>query len=251
MKIKTLLSVALLGASVFASADWNWKLSSTYTWAMDGSWGGADVTNIIAHMEGGSVENSYGWGVTSWSFSNADSPLTMTFDTGWFDPQAAEPTLTGSLFMGIVQDLPSDAPGQEHVVFFMDSHAASNIANIAWGTVFAGLPPEHTYTEEAVLQAIKDFTNPPNQASFDAADALLTDFQTYTAKHARVGDFGTEGSMYFGPSDSFSIVAFSDATIGGSGSGTVDTIQEPVPEPASMLVLGLGAVAVARRRRKS
>lgn len=249
MKLRNVIFLPAIGLAAFASADWNWHLTSTYEWSLNGSWGSAEVSNIIFGMEGGSVDNSYGWGAGMWSGHSSWGSATMTFDTYWFNHQAAEPTLTGSFHMGLTHDLPGDAQGQEHVVFFMDTEAAANVENIAWGTVFAGLPPEHTYTEETIIQAIHDFTEAPDQATFDAAAVIIDDFKGYTIRHARVGPGGTEGSMLFGPGEDFTIMAFSDGSIGGSGSSNWGTELQAVPEPTGLAALGVGALVFFRRRR--
>lgn len=249
MRLRRGLVLPLMGFATLACADWNWHLTSTYDWNLNGAWGDAMVTNIIFGMEGQSADNSYWWGAGMWSGDSNWHPVSMTFDTYWFNHQAAEPTLTGSFHMGLTHDLPNDAQGQEHVVFFMDSEAAANVENIAWGTVFAGLPPEHTYTEETIIQAIHGFTEAPDQATFDAAAAIINDFKGYTIRHARVGAGGTEGSMVFGPGEDFTIMAFSDGSIGGSGTSTWGTELQTVPEPSALAVLGMGALALYRRRR--
>lgn len=242
MKIKFLAAIALATAAVAAQAQHNWTLSSTYTFGVDPAWGGAEITNLIALMDGGSVNDSYGWGQTSWAHTSGSSPLTLTFDTAWFDLYAAEPTLRGSLFMGIVRDLPNDAPGQDHVVLFMDSAAASRIDNIAWGTIFSNT------NEESLLFAIEQATTLP----YDDAGAYWAEIDAFAqgdAMSGHLGPNGTEGSAWFGSNGGFSIVAFSDAKIIGSGTNSVVTNMQPVPEPASMAALGLGALAMIRRRK--
>jgi hypothetical protein len=242
MKSKLLAAIVLASASVVAAAQHNWQLSSTYTFSLDPEWGPVEVTNIIAIMEGGSVNNTYGWGSTTWPLSSSSSPVTLGFDTYWFDPFAAEPTVIGSLFLGIVRDLPDDPPGQDHVVLFMDSQAAGNINNIAWGTIFSNT------NEESLLFAIEQATTLP----LEEAESYWGEIDTFVhgdGMHGHLGPSGTEGSAWFGPNEDFSIVAFSDAKIIGSGTNLVQTTLQPVPEPCSMVVLGIGALVALRKRR--
>lgn len=241
MKSRSVLATALAAIAVTASAQHNWILTSTYTYSLGDNWASTQL-NMMGIMAGGSVDDSYGWGSSAWSFNRDSSPASLQFTTDWFDPFAAEPTLNESLFIGVATDMPGDPPGQKHIVFFMDSSAASNIEHIAWGTVF-------TTTLEAQLidayeRAIVDFNDT------EAWD-FLNEFVNVKAKEAKVGPGGLPGSIWFGPNENFSIVAFSDALIIGDGFNSVSTEFVPVPEPASMAALGLGAAALLRRRRKA
>lgn len=239
LKLATLACAAM--AATFASADHNWHLESHYTFSVDPAWGSA-VTNIICMMEGGSVDDSYGWGAKAWAFNSSNSP-TLGFDTAWFNLNAAEPTLVGSLHVGIVQDLPNDAPGQKHAVLFMDSDAASRTSNIAWGTFF-----NHT-NEDSLIYAIEQATS---GGSWEYINPFLQEIDTFAqgdAKHGNLGPFGTEGSAWFGPGQSFSIVAWSDGKVIGTGNNTWETQMQSVPEPASMLVLAAGPLLLIHRRR--
>lgn len=234
------LAIAVLGAT-YASADHNWHLESHYTFSVDPAWG-SKVTNIICMMEGGSVDNSYGWGSKAWAFDSSSTP-TLAFDTAWFDVNAAEPTLIGSLHVGIVQDLPNDAPGQKHAVLFMDSEAASRTSNIAWGTFF-----NHT-NENSLIYAIEQATS---GGTWEYIQPFLQEIDTFAqgdAKHGNLGPSGTEGSAWFSPTQNFSIVAWSDGKVIGTGSNTWETQMQSVPEPSSMLVLAAGPLLLINRRR--
>lgn len=243
MNRKTLFAAGLLAVSAFAAADHNWHLESHYSFSVDPAWGPSPITNIIAMMEGGSVNDSYGWGSKAWAFSSGSSPITLTFDTDWFDLNAAEPTLTGSLMVGIVQDLPNDPPGQKHAVLFMDSQSAANIDNIAWGTVF------NTTLEENLIDAIENATSGGSWEEIEPYMQMIDNFVQGEGKHGHMGPGGTEGSAWFGPNQGFSIVAFSDAKTIGTGVSSYETIQQPVPEPATMLTIGVGIATLLRRRR--
>lgn len=220
-----------VSATVFARTDYN--LQIRYDFAVDPGWG-SPIEYIIARAQGGSVDDTYGWGSRTHYFSG--SPASTGFDTSWWQDELSQPTYHSSILLGVVKDLPNDAPGQKHLVIFMNSAAAANIGNIAYGTVFAGIPT--LPTEEQLIAAIED-------QSVEANAKLVDDFMVDYASRARAGVGGTEASLWF--TDSFSIVAFSDAKV--LGSGTVEETLEVVPEPASLAALGFGLVAFARRRR--
>lgn len=247
MKMKWILSSLALCGAVFASAaPHNWHLESTYNYSLDQSWldAGVKVTNMIVYTEGGSVDDSYGWGSTSWAFTSDFHPITNTFDTDWFNVEAAEPTVKQSLLIGIVQDLPNDAPGQKHVVLFMDTQAAALSNHIAWGTLFRNT------LEENVIDDIELATSGQDFPIIDPAFDRLSEFTHGDGTHGILGPGGVEHSIFFGPNADFSIVAFSDGQILGSGTSTVNTTFRAVPEPASMAAMGMGLLALARRRRK-
>lgn len=241
MRLKLATLAILAAGATIASAAHNWHLESHYTFNVDPAWG-QPVTNIICMMEGGSVDNSYGWGSKAWAFTSASSP-TLAFDTDWFDLEAAQPTLIGSLHVGIVQDLPNDAPGQKHAVLFMDADAASRTSNIAWGTFF-----NHT-NEDSLIYAIEQATS---GGSWEYINPFLQEIDTFAqgdAKHGNLGPFGTEGSAWFTPGHDFSIVAWSDGKVIGTGSNTYDVQYQSVPEPTSLAVLAAGPLFLLHRRR--
>ena len=238
------LTICALALAATSMADWNWHLESNYDYSIDPSWGDVTVTNIIATMGGGSADGSYGWGSTSWAFTSANPHITMSFDTNWFNPMAAEPTLIGSFAIGVVQDLPNDAPGQKHAVLFMDSTAASRTPDIAWGNFFT-----HT-DEDSLIFAIEQATTHSGDEAQPYWDEVNGFFQG-DSQHGQLGPNGTEGSAWFGPNQSLSIVAWSDGQVIGGGTSSVSTVQQPVPEPATLSILaGSGLAALLRKRRK-
>jgi|GEM_PF-1980759 hypothetical protein len=243
MQTKAILATAVAAFAAMAPAQHNWILTSSYEYELDPAWN-QPITHILAEMQGGAVDDSYGWGTAMWPLSSAWNPFSMTFTTDWFDPCAAQPFLRESLHLGIVQDLPGDAPGQKHLVLFMDPEAAANVQNIAWGTVFLET------LEADVIEALEGIADPSlTEEEREDYHEFLGDFKNNAARQARVGPGGLEGSIWFAPGE-FSIVAFSDGQTIGSGSNEFTTEFVPVPEPATMAVLGLGALALRRRRAR-
>lgn len=247
MKMKWILSSLVLGVAAIASADpHNWHLESTYSFSLDPAWSdaGVEVTNIIAFTKGGSVNDSYGWGSTSWAFTSAWSSITNTFDTDWFDLEAAEPTVTRSVLIGLVQDLPTDgSAGQKHVVLFMDTEAADLSENIAWGTLFRNT------LEENLIDDIELATSGQDSATIQPGFDGIEEFLEGDGTHGILGAGGTEHSIWFGPNENFRIVAFSDGLTLGSGTSTVGTTVTAVPEPTSFLAIGVGIAGLLRRRK--
>ena len=150
-----------------------------------------------------------------------------------------------SLLLGIVRDLPFDAPGQEHLVLMMDPVAASNAANIAWGTIFTSTLEEDLLAAVRLVSTNFDFQDPTVLAALD----FVFDFGRNIAPQANLGPNGLPGSAWFATGGAFTVMAWSDAQVIGSGFGEVTVA---VPEPGSWALMGAGLgvlVYVARRRR--
>ena len=252
MNPRTILSALGLLAAAFASAEHNWHLESTYAYSITGNVGTSVLHDVEKVMEGGSVDDTYGWGVSS-SFDGGNSGTTsLSLDTyPFFGRDASRPVLERSLLFGVIDDLPNDAAGQQHLVLFVNPLAAARMSGAAYGTIFGtsnqGNPP---LTEEQVIEAtLFVHTDASDAAKRPYYDKLDT-FRNAIAKNANVGVNGTPGSVWFSPQQGFDIVTFSDGLIVGSGTNVSNATFNPVPEPASFAVLGLGAVALVRRRRR-
>lgn len=160
------------------------------------------------------------------------------------------------LMLGLTQDLPGDAVGQQHVVIMMDNSAAAAARNIAWGTLF------RNNTEESILAAVALVAGvtrtDANGTEWDAAlnrlfgfvnGDILTGIQVGgQAKSAffSLGDV-VAGSTSF---TNFSVMAFSNGQLIGTGTAGLNTAPATaVPEPGSMALVLLGLPLLALRRK--
>lgn len=143
-----------------------------------------------------------------------------------------------SLLLGLTQNLPGDAEGQQHLVLFTNNAFAASATNIAFGTLFP------TTLEASLIAAL----NSLNSGTGSESDyALLFDFSSNAAQNGPNGD----AAFLFG--SDFTAIAFSTGQIIGTGTSyySVPPITDPVPEPATwaMMIIGFGAVGGAMRRR--
>ncbi len=189
---------------------------------------GQPVTNIMIaeqHESGGAI---------TWAFqANGNGQTLIT------NPFPSDVLYQNAVLIGLVQDLVGDPPGQKHVVLFMNNQAASNVQNIAWGTIFLNTFEQDVIADLELATSGQDWEI--IQPGLDGVSNFLE-----AAKSAQVGPNGTDGSIWFDIGSSFSVVAFSDGQIIGDGESYLET----VPEPASLAALGIGAVALLRRKRK-
>ncbi len=251
MKLRLgLISLAAL-VSAFANADINWHLESTYTYSITGNLGQAVLRDVEEVMQGGTVDNSYGWGVSS-SFAGGNSgTTTLSMDTyPFFGTNSAEPVLQQSLLFGVLDTLPTDGQTQKHLVIFMDPLAAARTSGVSFGTIFGTSVQGNPLTEEQIIFATEqvhrdDLSDEEKVGYYDQLDL----FRNEMTQHANLGVNGTEGSAWFAPG-AFSIVTFSDGQIIGSGTNSFQTNVQTVPEPASMAALGIGALTLLKRRKR-
>jgi hypothetical protein len=162
----------------------------------------------------------------------------------------SDPFLLGSpstlaLGIGVVQDLPGDAPGQQHLVMFMNSDASALADGVDWGALFPSVDEDQTISDlqlatsgglnwgnsydvlEPGLDSSIDFMN-----SLGSPNGLLGPGGTYTSPYFDVPGAGS-------PASDFVVVAFSTGQIIGSGSVTQTAVDfTTAPEPSSFLLLG-------------
>lgn len=256
MKPRPILFALTLMGSTFAVADGNWELDSTYTYTFTKDV--ATFHDVEGDMGGDAVAGDYGWGSAS-SFDGTipDGTFGLSFDTAPFDAilgtNLSQPILEQSFFFGVMDALPTDAPGQQHLVLFMNPTAASNVQDIAYGTLFGTSNQPYQYTEETVIDALEKLHD-PTIADGDKGEyrTIVDNFRDAVAKNANVGPDGAVDTAWFMPSEGFSIVTFSDGNIVGSGTNTYTTrfTPLPTPEPAPLIALATGALALLRRRRR-
>ncbi len=224
-KIAMLTAAVCLGHAGLASADFN----TSYTIDLSGGiTGGRNITNIML------AEESAFQGSLTWAFG-ADGMGVTTIENPFPTMHPTE----RSLLLGIVQDLPGDAPGQKHMVLMMDPLAATLSEHIAWGTLFRNTLED---------QLIADIELATSGQDFSIIQPGLDGIGRFTGGNARDGildPIGNTVSAYFTTGGAFTVVSWSDGTILGTGTSTVIAI----PEPANVGLMGVAMLAMARRRR--
>jgi hypothetical protein len=161
---------------------------------------------------------------------------------------------TQALLLGLTQDLPGDAPGQQHVVMMVDSAAAAAAQNIAWGTTFLSTLEEDVIADLVLTMRTDRATLVDGSAEAIAWDAALTDLYTFVTGDAAGMFFNMPGVVPGSTTSSdFSVMAWSDGSIVGSGTAFLSTdLAASVPEPSSLalVLLPLMFAASARQRRR-
>lgn len=194
---------------------------------------GEPVTDIMM------LERTSSGGSITWPFSASGSGSTVLENPFGHDEMVVE-----SLLIGLVQDLPGDAPGQKHVVLFMNDYAASNALGIAWGTLFP------TQLEDSLIAAIELATSGQPHSIIDPGVNAVLEFGDHDATFGNLGPGGLPGTAWFGPGDSFTAVAFSTGQTIGAGTSQQNFVPTAVPEPASVStgLAGIGALLLLRRK---
>jgi hypothetical protein len=183
------------------------------------------VTNMILFERGES------FGSATWPFSASDGQRIS-------NPFPTSAPVQSTIMLGVAQNLPGDPDGQKHVVIGMDDTAASLSQGIAWGTLFRNT------LEANVLDDIEAATSGGAWEVVTPALDRLGVFLDGDATTGILGPGGASQTAWFATEGTFSVMAFSDGQLLGTGTGSV----EAVPEPASLAVLGLGALALRRRK---
>ncbi len=242
MSVRSILTASFLSVTAAASADFT--LTSTYTYSVTGDVGTAYLRDVEFVMEGGNVDGNGGWGVSTSFFNNLVDDGSQASNAGTLSvsyDQGPEPFLRESLLFGIMQGFPTDgSPEQKHLVLFMDPTSASNVKDIAFGTVFP------TTNEDALIGAI-EFVHEESHSDAEKEPYYETIHAFWDAARNALAGSNPEPqrSAWFAGGGDFSIVAFSDGKTVGSGTNRVTV----VPEPASLVALGVGAASMLRRRK--
>lgn len=191
-----------------------------------------EITNLFL------LERGPGGGSTTWAFQvdqgQPEVTLTNAFPT--------DNLPTESLLIGLAHDLPGDAPGQKHVVLMMDDTAAQLSNHIAWGTLFRNTDEDQLIADIELASSGQDW--PIIQPGLDGIGA----FTGGDAETGILGPGGVSRSAWFSFGGSFTVVAWSDGQILGSGES--HATPTAVPEPATCAVVGMGLVGLLKRRRR-
>lgn len=218
-----------LGLALFARADY----IPTYTITNNNSGSITDMVLFWADPQGGIGSLN---GVGEPGFNAPGLGVTTTLQ------DAPKPRVPAGVFaLGLYQETPADpVPGQEHVVLFMNSYAASLTANIAWGTIFRHTLEDRLIADLHGMTATEDPTAVSEIFGFAGGDAMSIPDRTSPT--------GTT-SAWLSPAASGTptpgkIMMWSD----GTEIGTFDASIQATPEPASLGALGLGVFALVKRR---
>jgi PEP-CTERM motif len=161
------------------------------------------------------------------------------------DPFLLDSATTVAFGIGIVQDLPGDASGQQHLVMFMNSDATALATGLDWSALFPTVDEDQTI---ANLQlATSGGLNWGN--SFDilapGLDSSIDFMNSLASPNGLLGPGGVYTSPYFDvpapgtPASDFEVVAFSTGQVIGTGSVVQSAINtSPVPEPSSFFLFG-------------
>lgn len=169
---------------------------------------GQPVTNILMY------EGGLSFGRTTWAFTAGGSGETV-LDNPF---PSTEPILS-SVLIGIVRDLPNDAPGQRHVVLMMDPLAAQYANHIAWGTLF-----RHTI-EENIMDAIELATSGQDWPIVIPALEEIAQFLHGDGTDGILDPLAQPHSVWFDTGTSFVVMAWTDGQI--IGEGVSETIEVP------------------------
>jgi len=207
------------------------QYTTSYTFTL--SPGFNDVTNIIM------FENGDSYGGTTWRFDVYDrggSGCTSTLTNPFTSPAL----ITSALLLGITQDLPNDAPEQQHVVIFGNQTFAGAANGVDWRALFPNTDEDQLIADIQLATSGQDFAT--IQPGFDGISAFV---------NGDGSNYGNTGnSIYFNVGDPISVVAFSNGQIIGTGTSSSDPVA---PEPGSLAMaagVGFAAALVIRRRRR-
>jgi hypothetical protein len=233
----TIGTFGLQGSSIATS-----QYTTSYTVTLGPNF--SDVTDIIM------FENGSDFGSATWPFTASDcggSGCTTTLT----NPFPSDSPVLSAVLIGITQDLPGDAPGQQHLVLFSNQAFAAAANGVDWSTLFPNTDEDQLIADVELATSGQDYAT--IQPGFDGLGAFLGQNDLTVPGIAQDGDgtnYGNTGdSVYFNIGDPISVVAFSTGQI--IGTGTSSSLPA-AHEPASLTIAGLGLVlclASIRKRR--
>ena len=252
----------VLGSAAVASADGYWHVESFYNYGIDtATYGaGADLHDLEVAMTVGSTDGSY-IDLTPGTSSIVSGATGVGYDYYYSNDypflgtNLSQPVVKTSFLFGVLDGLNGDVPGQHHLVVFTNPDAALNEIGVTYDQVFATSAQPYQLTEDSVIDALlhvhrNDLSDADKVPYYDT----LTKFRDSVVRNANIGPGGaTTGDSWFTPAQGFDLVSFSTGAVVGTGTQTINTTFNTVPEPSSFAALfgGVGVLAARRRRRRS
>lgn len=201
-----------------------------------------DVTNVIM------FENGSDFGSATWPFSASDcggAGCTSTLT----NPFPSDSPVLSAVLIGITQDLPGDAAGQQHLVLFSNQAFAAAANGVDWSALFPNTDEDQLISDVELATSGQDSAT--IQPGFDGLGAFLGQNSLTVPGLAQDGDganYGNTGnSVFFNIGDPISVVAFSTGQV--IGTGTSSSVAA-APEPTSLTLAGLGLVLCLSGIRK-
>jgi hypothetical protein len=148
-----------------------------------------------------------------------------------------------NFMMGVATGVNPLAPTVDSLVLFTNTQWADAAAGQDFSMLFPGID------KSSLINALLTVNSPTTFDLFDAAVQTLVDFTTNESFGFRQG----RNDIGFQLGDSFSVVAFSTATLIGAGESSITPATGAIPEPQSwaMLIAGFGLTGAMLRRRRT